>query len=108
MFSPPMSNLTKLLAARTAAFNVKREQGSIPNDQSARADLSKLDLSNAEPEDCTVSDTDFRETDLCGAFIHGISTFPMSMATEPRSHRAQSRCHLSLVRQVTPRLRSQR
>ena len=103
MFSPPMSNLTKLLAARTAAFNVKREQGSIPNDQSARADLS-----NAEPEDCTVSDTDFRETDLCGAFIQGISTFPMSMATEPRSHRAQSRCHLSLVRQVTPRLRSQR
>lgn len=80
MFSPPMSNLAKLLAAGTAAFNVKRMQGGISNDQSAttlsglffaRADLSKLDLSNAELEDCTVSDTDFRETDLRGAFIHG-------------------------------------
>ena len=73
-------SLARLLAGGTASFNALRARGGVPGDQSAttlsglffaRADLSKLDLSNAELEDCTVSDVDFRETDLRGAFIHG-------------------------------------
>ena len=75
----PMT-LCELLAGGTAPFNAKRQRGEVPLDQSAstlsglffaRADFSKLDLSNAELEDCTVSDVDFREADLRGAYLHG-------------------------------------
>ena len=72
--------LSELLAGGTASFNAKRKRGEVPVDQSAstlsglffaRADLSRLDLSNAELEDCTVSDVDFREANLSGAYLHG-------------------------------------
>lgn len=72
--------LSELLAAGTASFNAKRKRGELATDQSAstltglffaRADLSRLDLSNAELEDCTVSDVDFREANLSGAYLHG-------------------------------------
>jgi uncharacterized protein (TIGR02996 family) len=75
-----VSSLARLLAAGTASFNALRQRGGVPVDQSAstlcqlffaRADLSKLDLSNAELEECTVSDVDFREADLRGAWVHG-------------------------------------
>ena len=75
-----MTPLASLLAAGTSSFNALRAKGRVPVDQSAstlsqlffaRADLSKLDLSNAELEECTVSDVDFRETDLRGAYLHG-------------------------------------
>lgn len=80
MFLVKMSNLAQLLAAGTARFNALRKKGEVASDHSgttlsglffARANLSKLDLSNAELEDCTVSEVDFAESDLRGAFIHG-------------------------------------
>ena len=80
MFSAPMSNLAQLLTGGTARFNALRTDGEVSSDHSgttlsglffARANLSKLDLSNAEFEDCTVSEVDFRESDLRGAYLHG-------------------------------------
>lgn len=75
-----MATLAQLLSAGTSTFNAERAHGLVSADQSgstltqlffARADLSKLDLSNAEFDDCTVSDTSFREADLRGAYVHG-------------------------------------
>lgn len=75
-----MATLAQLLSAGTSTFNAERAHGLVSNDQSgttltqlffARADLSKLDLSNAEFDDCTVSDTNFRNADLRGAYLHG-------------------------------------
>lgn len=75
-----MSSLAQWLAQGTPKFNALRAQGKVPIDQSgstlsqlffARADLSKLDLSNAEFDECTVSDSDLRGVDLTGAYVHG-------------------------------------
>ncbi|MFZ5440012.1 MAG: pentapeptide repeat-containing protein [Myxococcota bacterium] len=72
--------LAELLAAGTKQFNQHRRQRDFERSHAgatlaqlffANADLSGLDLSNAEFDECTVSDSSFRGSDLSGAYLHG-------------------------------------
>lgn len=75
-----MKTLAALLTAGTKQFNELRASPDFPREHAgatltqlffAKANLSELDLSNAELDECTVSDTDFRRADLSGAYVHG-------------------------------------
>jgi uncharacterized protein (TIGR02996 family) len=75
-----VKTLAALLTAGTKQFNELRTSPDFPREHAgatltqlffAKANLSELDLSNAELDECTVSDTDFRRADLSGAYVHG-------------------------------------